>query len=1208
MKKIIKTLLMMFILLLGCGMTSIATTGTTLSVGDIVVVAINGDIDATNSYGRGFSFMPLVNLDAGTVINFTDYGWSDVNTAFISNTGIADAFIHYTVPTGGITAGTIIRCDSYHNTNFTYDYSFSGTGNNPYLNLGGLSQSDELLIFTGTRTSPTFIFAVTYVSSDILSTGWATSVSANGTDGSGAGSALPPGLTNDVTALSFNQPATANDNSAYKGTTTSATKAGWLTLLDNYSNWNFSEVAPIPTPPVGPYTVTGTATAPTVTTEAVSSIASTTATGNGTITSLGVPNPTAYGVCWNTTGTPTTSDSKKDNGTASTTGAFTASMTSLSANTTYHVRAFATNTAGTSYGSEVTFTTSAIAPTVTTQAASSITSTTAIGNGNITSLGVPNPTAYGVCWNTTGTPTTSDSKADNGTASATGAFTASMTSLSANTTYHVRAFATNTAGTSYGTEVSFTTSAVAPTVTTQAASSITSTTATGNGNITSLGVPNPTAYGVCWDTTGTPTTSDSKADNGTASATGAFTASMTSLTANTTYHVRAFATNTAGTSYGSEVTFTTLSDNLIVTSSDFTAGDDVASFDKTYKFTSFKFTQTSHNYTSMEPDGGFDGYYSFDYSTSNGTEFTISAPGYSFDLSSFEYYVDDTRLPSLNITITYTDGTTDTKTYSFTGKSSGSYTLSSFTTAVNDVVCIKFVTDNYMTFNSFAISDIKALPCTWNGTSWSPSAPTANDDAILDANYNSTGITCHDLTINSGFQVTFSSDVTVAGNLLVKSGATIINDGTINVTGTTTVQQALTGAGTTTPNGRFWYVASPVTGATSTTFDAAGNNKLWNYKETSHAYSEITDNTTTLSVGTGYVARLGADETASFTGTLTSGNVTLVPTRSGTTDTKRGYNLIGNPYLSYLDWNTAYTSTSNMLSTIWYRTVNASGTLLFDTYSALGVGTNNNGFGAVTGYIPPMQAFWVKVDGDGNTGALTFTNSMRSHQTGSLKENNALPVIRLAVSNGTNSDEAVAVFANEASNGYDKFDSPKMSNNNVHVPELYMQADSEKVAINGLRTFTGNDSIAVGFHAFEKGTFAVSLHEFSGLDGYTAVLFDNVTKKSTDLSTGDEYSFVADSSDNASRFTLVLKSGTETTGITAVTAKGISVSQKNGAIVVTTAVVPATVTISDVLGRVISSSRIASSPASIDVPATGIYFVTVASGTTFETVKVVIQK
>jgi hypothetical protein len=295
---------------------------------------------------------------------------------------------------------------------------------------------------------------------------------------------------------------------------------------------------------------------PTVTTQAVSGIGTTTATGNGTITDLGVPNPTAYGVCWNTTGTPTTSDSKNDKGVASATGAFTASMASLTAGTTYHVRAFATNTAGTVYGAEEDFTSLKV-PTVTTQAVSGIGTTTATGNGTITDLGVPNPTAYGICWNTTGTPTTSDSKNDKGTASATGAFTASMASLTAGTTYHVRAFATNTAGTVYGAEEDFTSLKI-PTVTTQAVSGIGTTTATGNGTITDLGVPNPTAYGICWNTTGTPTTSDSKNDIGSASATGAFTASMASLTAGTSYHVRAFATNTVGTVYGAEEDFTTL--------------------------------------------------------------------------------------------------------------------------------------------------------------------------------------------------------------------------------------------------------------------------------------------------------------------------------------------------------------------------------------------------------------------------------------------------------------------------------------------------------------------------------------------------------------------------------------------------------------------------------------------------------------------------
>jgi hypothetical protein len=132
-----------------------------------------------------------------------------------------------------------------------------------------------------------------------------------------------------------------------------------------------------------------------------------------------------------------------------------------------------------------------------------------------------------------------------------------MASLTAGTLYYVRAFATNTAGTVYGDQVTFTALKV-PTVTTQAVTSISVTTATGNGNITDLGVPNPTAYGVCWNTSTGPTISNSKVDNGAASSTGVFTASMTSLTGGTPYFVRAFATNSTGTVYGTEVTFTTL--------------------------------------------------------------------------------------------------------------------------------------------------------------------------------------------------------------------------------------------------------------------------------------------------------------------------------------------------------------------------------------------------------------------------------------------------------------------------------------------------------------------------------------------------------------------------------------------------------------------------------------------------------------------------
>ena len=295
---------------------------------------------------------------------------------------------------------------------------------------------------------------------------------------------------------------------------------------------------------------------PAVTTQAVTNITATTATGNGNVTALGVPNPTQHGVVWSLSANPTTADSKTTDGAVSALGAFTSSMTGLTPGTLYHVRAYATNDAGTVYGGEVTFT-SLIAPTVTTQAVTNILTTTATGNGNVTSLGIPNPTQHGFVWALTANPTTANSKTVDGPVNATGAFTSNLTSLAPNTLYHVRAYATNTAGTAYGEDVTFTT-LLAPTVSTQPVTNIATTTATGNGNITVLGSSNPTEHGVVWATTANPTTANSKTTDGPVSATGAFTSAITGLTPGTLYHVRAYATNAAGTSYGDDVTFTSL--------------------------------------------------------------------------------------------------------------------------------------------------------------------------------------------------------------------------------------------------------------------------------------------------------------------------------------------------------------------------------------------------------------------------------------------------------------------------------------------------------------------------------------------------------------------------------------------------------------------------------------------------------------------------
>ena len=310
--------------------------------------------------------------------------------------------------------------------------------------------------------------------------------------------------------------------------------------------------------------VTGTGSLATVgSTVSTGSITATSATSGGNISSDGGYPGTVRGVVWATSTNPTVPSAfSTSDGTG--TGAFTSNITGLSATTLYYVRSYATNPAGTTYGSEISFTTLVgSSPSISsTSAIGSITTTSASSGGNISSDGGYAITARGVVWATSPSPTVpSASSTTNGTG--TGSFTSNITGLSVGTLYYVRSYATNSAGTSYGTEISFTTSSgsLATMSATVTATSITPSTATSGGNITADGGSSITARGVVWATTANPTESlSTKTSDGTG--TGAFTSNITGLTAGTLYYVRSYATNTAGTSYGTQMSFTTSTGSL----------------------------------------------------------------------------------------------------------------------------------------------------------------------------------------------------------------------------------------------------------------------------------------------------------------------------------------------------------------------------------------------------------------------------------------------------------------------------------------------------------------------------------------------------------------------------------------------------------------------------------------------------------------------
>ncbi|WP_081782327.1 SusF/SusE family outer membrane protein [Prolixibacter bellariivorans] len=262
---------------------------------------------------------------------------------------------------------------------------------------------------------------------------------------------------------------------------------------------------------------------------------------------------TEKGIVYSTDSLPTVDDNKAVYSGNEKTAAFTVKIGGLDYATKYYARAYGITSSGTIYGAQLTFTTLPVPPTVTTADITSVTGRTATGGGEVTVSGGADVTARGVCYSTEHNPTLSNSFTTDG--DSLGTFTSNLENLKGNTTYYVRAYATNSAGTNYGPEVSFKTEVALPIVTTTPISNLVADGATSGGSVTDNGGADVTVRGVCWSTSENPTISDSKTSDGTG--TGPFTSTITGLAISTTYHVRAYAENSAGVAYGEDIQFST---------------------------------------------------------------------------------------------------------------------------------------------------------------------------------------------------------------------------------------------------------------------------------------------------------------------------------------------------------------------------------------------------------------------------------------------------------------------------------------------------------------------------------------------------------------------------------------------------------------------------------------------------------------------------
>ncbi len=524
-------------------------------------------------------------------------------------------------------------------------------------------------------------------------------------------------------------------------------------------------------------------------------------------------------------------------------------------------------------------------------------------------------------------------------------------------------------------------------VSTQTVTDLASTTVTANGNLTSLGLPNATDYGHCWSISPNPTISDSKTSKGNATVTGAFTSELSGLTPGTTYYLKSYATNEMGTSYGQEVTFTTVA----------------------------LYTVTNEQDVQSVASGS-------DVIVNNGAHFNVN------------------QTSTLNNILV---------------KPGGKLTLT-------------------------------------NGN-----------------------------TLNAN-KVYIESDATGTGTFV--DGNLIDNPPAV----TGTAEQYLTA-------GRNWYITTPVSNCDTFALNTA---QYIRYYDEPHAnwFKPTSDKLTPL---LGYISvATTATGKVSFDGQFNSGAKSITLTRTPSVSSS-GFNLVGNPYPSYLDWDKVSIANSDLLTTMWYRTKTTSNTYIFDTYNSSGSVGTDNGATLVTNLIPPMQAYWVRVKEGKSTASYLLNNSMRSHidlidNSFKIKKSTSVnrSIIRINVSNSVNSDQAIIYIHPSASQNYDEYDSPKMLNNNRSVPEIYTLAGKEKVVINGLGEIALNTEVPVGFIAREAGNFSFKLTEASGFDqSVKVILVDKMSNTETVLKVNEVYEFSSGITDSSDRFSLVLKANSITTGL-----------------------------------------------------------------------------
>jgi hypothetical protein len=442
-----------------------------------------------------------------------------------------------------------------------------------------------------------------------------------------------------------------------------------------------------------------------------------------------------------------------------------------------------------------------------------------------------------------------------------------------------------------------------------------------------------------------------------------------------------------------------------------------------------------------------------------------------------------------------------------------------------------------------------------NAANWDGGVPTSTNDVIIPTGATNYPIStpAPDFTLGSGSSMTLGPGAkatlgtfTNNGSLALQSDATFGSSSFIvsSYTGNAaTIELFLTGGNPGAPSlklNKWHFISTPVTSLPVSVFAPTSTQNIvgwydnrvtaslaqgWvGYDGYIYSTGDMGGPTfSTLTPGNGYDYYATTDLKYTLSGQLNTSNVPM-SLSFAVNDAVHGFNLLGNPFSSGLNWddiinNTYFPFPLSTSKSLYFTRDNSQCSYI----SGVGIPSD------VTGIIPPMQGFFVKTYSSGNTITIPAGARVQGGIHARYKGLEIIPLVRLSLAEGTLSDETVVRFDASAKSGLDyDFDAPKMFLS-PDVLSIYSISDGSDFAINGLPFPDTFVEIPIAINLTASGNHTITSTQLQGLDNYDVTLTDNTTGFVADLKTNPVLTFSAGPGTIGDRF--VLKVGTITTGI-----------------------------------------------------------------------------